>query len=142
MNQKIQKIKSPAKTFLSGRACLYCGEPIEDQARLSKKYCTPWIDEYGINHYCRRKQHHIRHAEDENILLDYNAKQRETKRQIESLIKTHGNKVTKAMLDAFGIELSSALEQNGTTGAAESKFLGYSIISKAYSNHHKIIKHD
>lgn len=137
-----QKIKSPARTYFSGRACLFCGEPIEDQARLSKKHCTPWIDEYGKNHNCRRKQHHMRHAEDENILLDHNTKQRETQRQIERLIKTHGNEVTIAMLDAFGIQLSSALEHNYTTCGVESKFLGYSIISKAKSNHHKIRKHD
>lgn len=130
----------PTKTFFLGRACLYCGEPIEDQARSSKLHCSPWIDEYGVRHDCKRKRHHVKNHERESILLDFSANQREIARQIEQMIKAHGTEVTTEILEAYAINLFGGLrfEMNYEQGVAE--FLGYKIITTTKTKTHKIIK--
>lgn len=131
-----------SKTYTLGRVCLYCGEPIEDQARANKMHCSPWLDEYGIRHDCKRKRHQIRHQEKEDVLLDHNAKQRELTRQIENIVKTHGDIVTNEVLDAYGINLFESLKIDFNAGSGTSSFLGYQIISNAITKTHKIVKND
>lgn len=129
-----------SKTFLLGRTCLYCGEPIEDQARSSKLHCSPWTDNYGVRHDCKRKRHHVKNHERESILLDFNAKQREIARQIERMIIAHGTEVSTDILDAFAINLFDGLkfEMNHLQGVSE--FLGFKIITTTKTKTHKIIK--
>lgn len=58
---KIHSEKSSSKTYILGRACQYCGEPIEDQARATKIHCTRWKDAEGQIHDCKRKKHQLKH---------------------------------------------------------------------------------
>jgi hypothetical protein len=140
MNKKSSTYRGEAQTFFLGRECLFCGEPIADQERSTKKHCTPWYDEYGIRHDCKRKRHQVRHAEHDNVLYNYTAKQREFLRQIERLVAIHGDDVTTEMLTAFGISLSEAMKITITPEKAEAVFLDYKIMSTPNSNKHKISK--
>ena len=139
---KDQSKKNFSKTFILGRACQYCGEPIEDQARATKIHCTRWKDENGQIHDCKRKKHQLKHQPEEDLLLDFSAKQRTTKQQIEKMIAAHGVIVTTEILNAYNIILSENLRFSYQSGLATAEFLGYHIVSNPKLNNHKIEKHD
>ena len=136
-------IKAPnrnSKTYFMGRKCQFCGEPIEDQARKTKIHCTPWIDEYGVRHDCKREKHQQKHQPEEEVLLDFGARQRKMTRQIENLIQSHGIEVTTDMLTAFDIKLSNNVSYEYNRKSATFKFIGYSIVYQIQTNTHKIYK--
>lgn len=132
--------KKQAKSYHLGRACLYCGEPIEDQARASKLHCQPWSDEYGVRHDCKRKRHQDKHQKNDGILLDMNANQREIARQIERMLKTHGDEVSTDVIDAYGINLFDSIEFDLNPKEGKAVFLGYKIVTSSSTQIHKIIK--
>lgn len=132
----------PAKTYFLGRVCQYCGEPIEDQARASRTHCPRFMDEFGVMHDCRRKKHQVKHQEDEAILLDWSAAQRQTKRKIEEAVIAHGDEVTLDVLDAYNIKLQECIRFNYLEGSAVFEFLGYDIIVKPNLKTYKIQKND
>lgn len=138
--EKSIKAKKQAKTYVMARVCLYCGAPIEDQARASKLYCSVWIDKYGVRHDCKRKQHQVKHENADAILLDFNSKQREISRQITRMLKTHGDEVATEVLDAYGINLFDCLKIEMNKKEGEASFLRYKIITNAKTFKHKIIK--
>jgi len=133
---------SSSKTYILGRSCQYCGEPIEDQARATKKHCTTWMDENGKIHDCKRKKHQVKHQSEEDVLLDFSAKQRTTKQQIEKMITAHGDIVTTEILNAYNIILSESLGFSYQSGLATAEFLGYRIVSNPTLNNHKILKNE
>ena len=130
----------PAKTYKMGRVCQYCGEPIADQERTSKIHCSRYIDEFGVIHDCKRKKHTLKTQLQEDMLLDFSARQRETKRQIEKIIPAHGDLVSTEVLNAYNIQLSDNLGYRYESGLLYAKFLDYTIISNPKLNTHKILK--
>lgn len=130
----------PAKTFKLGRACQFCGEPIADQERASKTHCTRYKDQYGNVHDCKRKKHQLKTQLQEDILLDFCAKQRETKRQIEKVIAAHGDEVTTEVLVAYNINPADGLSNYYHSGLLYAELLGYKIISNPRLKTHKIEK--
>jgi hypothetical protein len=141
MKEKKQNSDGRAiRTFKLGRACQYCGEPIEDQARATKMHCTRWKDEFGTVHDCKRRKHQLKHQPQEDILLDFSAKQRETSQQIEKVIAAHGDIVSTEVLNAYNITLSDNLNYSYHSGLATAEFLGYKIITNPRLNNHKIEK--
>jgi hypothetical protein len=142
---KIKKTQSPdnlpAKTYKLGRVCLYCGEPIEDQARANKTHCSSWIDKFGVRHDCKRKKHKLKTQPQEDILLDFAARQRETHRQILKLIAAHGDYVSTEILDAYNINLADNLGFSFDSGIAVADFLGFKILSNSKLKTHKIEPH-
>lgn len=131
----------PEKTYKLGRACLYCGEPIEDQARATKLHCSRWIDKFGVIHDCKRKKHYLKTRTHEEILLDFAARQRETYRQILKLLTAHGDYVSTETLDAYNINLADNLGFSYDSGIAVAEFLGFKIFSNAELKTHKIEPH-
>ena len=145
MKPKKKEISSkPSLTYHLGRVCENedCREPIADQERKSKKHCSEYTDENGIHHNCRRRKHQQKHQILEDQLLDYAAIQRQTKAKIEEAIITHGEFVTEAVLEAYGIVLNNCISI--THGYEESTlgFLGYNIIVNPFKQSIKIQKHD
>jgi hypothetical protein len=137
---KIHSEKSSSKTYILGRACQYCGEPIEDQARATKIHCTRWKDAEGQIHDCKRKKHQLKHQPEEDVLLDFSSKQRTTKQQIEKMIAAHGDIVTTEILNAYNVILSENLGFSYQSGLVTAEFLGYNIVSNPQINNHKILK--
>jgi hypothetical protein len=131
-----------AVTYKLGRKCLYCGEPIEDQARANKFHCSAWVDEYGKRHDCKRDRHALRHKLDDDVLLDISAGQREIKRQIERMITAHGDEVSTEVLIAYGIKLMDCLRFKYHSGLGTFDFLGYRIISNPKLKTHKIERYE
>jgi hypothetical protein len=142
MKKKDQLPSKPAKTYLLGRACEYCAEPIADQERASKKHCTRWIDEAGKPHDCKRRKFTLKNRVEDEILLDFSAEQRETNRQIEKVIAAHGNEVSTEVLIAYNVQLGHNLRYEYYSGLLYAEFLGYRIISNPILNTHKIVKND
>jgi hypothetical protein len=145
MKPKKNEISSkPSLTYHLGRECenVDCREPIADQERKSKRHCSEYTDENGIHHNCRRRKHQQKHQIHEDQLLDYAAIQRQTKAKIEEAIITHGEFVTEAVLEAYGIVLNNCISI--THGHEESTlgFLGYNIIVNPFKQSIKIQKHD
>jgi hypothetical protein len=131
----------PEKTYKLGRACLYCGEPIEDQARATKTHCSRWIDKFGVVHDCKRKKHKLKTQPQEDILLDFAARQRETHRQILKVLTAHGDYVSTEILDAYNINLADNLGFSFNSGIAVAEFLGFKIFSNPKLKTHKIEPH-
>ena len=142
MKKSNQLPNKPAKTYLLERACEYCGEPIADQERASKKHCTRWIDEAGKIHDCKRRKFSLKNRVEEDILLDFSARQRETNRQIEKIIAAHGNEVSTEVLTAYDVQLGDNLKYEYHAGLLYAEFLSYKIISNPILNTHKIVKYD
>lgn len=132
----------PEKTYKLGRVCLYCGEPIEDQARATKIHCSRWIDRFGVVHDCKRKKHQLKTRSQEDVLLDFAARQRETHRQILKLIAAHGDNVTTEVLNAYNINLTDNLGFSYHSGIGVAEFLGFKIFSNPKLKTHKIEHHD
>lgn len=143
MTQKKKEISSkPSLTYHFGRACEDCGEPIADQERKSKRHCTPFIDENGIHHNCRRRKHQKKHQLHEDRLLDWAAIQRQTKTKIEEAIITHGEFVNEAVLEAYGIVLNNCISISHGNEESTLEFLGYNIIVNPFNQSIKLQKHD
>lgn len=143
MKKKTLDLSSrPAKTFKLGRACQFCGEPIADQERASKTHCTRYKDEFGIVHDCKRKKHQLKTQSQEDVLLDFSARHREYKRQIERVIAAHGDLVTTEILVAYNVNPGDNISYNYHSGLLYAEMLGYRIISNPILNTHKIEKHD
>ncbi|MFZ9171463.1 MAG: hypothetical protein ACO210_05845 [Sediminibacterium sp.] len=142
MDKKQENSKKMAKTYHLGRVCQKCGEPIADQDRATKIHCSRWIDKFGVIHDCKRQKHALKVQPYENILLDYSAIQRETKRQIEKVIAAHGNEVSTEILNAYNINLNENLSFDYHSGLMYAGFLGFKIITNPKLNTHKIIKHE
>ncbi len=140
--KQLSQSNRPAKTFKLGRACQFCGEPIADQERASKTHCTRYRDEFGVIHDCKRKKHQLKTQLQEDVLLDFSARHRESKRQIEKLIAAHGDLVTTEVLVAYNVNPGDNLSYDYHSGLLYSKMLGYKIISNPNLNTHKIEKHD
>jgi hypothetical protein len=141
MKKKVSDIADrQAKTYKLGRVCHYCGEPIPDQERASKIHCTRYRDKFGIIHDCKRKKHKVKTQLQEDILLDFSARQRETKRQIEKIIPIHGDLVSTEILNAYNVQLSDNLEYKYESGLLYAKFIDFTIISNPILNSHKIVK--
>jgi len=107
----INTTNGPAKTFALGRVCQHCGEPIADQERASKTHCTRYRDEFGVIHDCKRRKHQLKTQLQEDVLLDFSAKQRETKRQIEKVIAAHGDLVSTEVLIAYNINPGESIKE-------------------------------
>jgi len=132
----------PAKTYKLGRACQYCGEPIADQERASKSHCTRYKDELSVIHDCKRKKHQLKTQLQEDVLLDFSARHREYKRQIEKVLAAHGDLVTTDVLMAYNINPGDNLSYDYHSGLLYAEMLGYKIISNPKLNTHKIEKYD
>jgi hypothetical protein len=132
----------PSKTYLLGRQCEYCEEPIEDQARATKKHCSSYIDEHGVLHDCKRKKHQMKHQLNDDKLLDWSSIQRDTKAKIEDAIKAHGEYLTFEILEAYNIKLDNYIKLNHGNQESILEFLGYDIVVKAFSKTVKLIKHE
>ena len=132
----------PVNTYELGRACLYCGEPIADQARKSKFHCTEYKDEFGVTHNCRRRKYQLKHQLSEDVLLDWCAMQRKTKIQIEEVIKAHGDVVKVEILDAYNVILDNRIRSYQYSGQTIMEFLGYNIIITPNCKTFKIQKND
>ena len=142
MKRKDQFSEKQAKTYHLGRVCQNCGEPIADQDRATKTHCSRWRDEYGVIHDCRRQKHALKTQPFDDILLDFSAVQRETKRQIEKILADHGNEVTTEVFNAYNVKLGENLNFGYHSGLLYAEFLGFRIISNPKLNTHKIIKND
>lgn len=142
MSTKIRFQEKKAKTYHLGRVCQNCGEPIADQDRATKTHCSRWRDEYGVIHDCKRQKHTLKTQLYDDILLDFSALQRETKRQIERVLADHGNEVSTEVLNAYNVKLVENLSYGYHSGLLYSQFLGFRIISNPKLNTHKIIKND
>jgi hypothetical protein len=132
----------PAQTFFMGRACQNCGEPIADQERATKIHCTRYKDEFGVIHDCKREKHQLKTKLHEDILLDWCARQRETRRRIEDAIKAHGNELTEQMLTAYNIILDTCFRYYKKAGTTVVVFLGYDVIINPKYITYKIQKHE
>jgi hypothetical protein len=74
--------------------------------------------------------------------LDYAAIQRQTKAKIEEAIITHGEFVTVAVLEAYGIVLNNCISISHGHEESIVGFLGYNIILNPFKQSIKIQKHD
>ena len=130
-------------TYLFGRKCEYCSEPIEDQAQISRKHCLPWVDEYGQQQDCRRAKHSMIHSRETVLLQELNAKLKETDRSIKRLLTHHGDYVGTEILDAYNIQLDECIrfhpEENGIVAF---EFLSYVIKTDIIKRKHKIILYE
>jgi hypothetical protein len=143
MKKKIFDITGrPVKTYKLGRACQHCGEPIADQERASKTHCTRYKDEFGVIHDCKRKKHQLKHQLHEDVLLDWCALQRENKKRIEDIIKSHGDEVSLEVLDAFNVILHNGIRYYQRSASIVVEFLGYNVIVKPKCKTFKIEKYD
>lgn len=142
MQKLHQKETRPGLTYHLGRACLNCGEPIEDQARSTRTHCPRWIDQTGKVHDCRRKKHQLKHQPQEDLLLDFSARQREISKQIEKVLAAHGDIVSTEVLNAYNITLSENLRFSYHSNLGTSEFLGYKIITNPKSKTHQIVKYE
>ncbi len=136
----INTANGPAKTFALGRVCQHCGEPIADQERASKTHCTRYRDEFGVIHDCKRRKHQLKTQLQEDVLLDFSAKQRETKRHIEKVIAAHGDLVSTEVLIAYNINPGESISWHYHSGLLYAEMLGYKITSNPTLNNHKIEK--
>jgi hypothetical protein len=132
----------PAKTYLLGRRCQYCGEPIEDQARANKIHCSSWVDEYGVKHDCKRRKNMLKNRTKEDTLLDLCARHRETNRQIERIIAAHGDLVSTEVLNAYNVNLADNISFSYDSGIATAEFLGFRIKSNPILKNHKIERYE
>ncbi len=143
MKTKKKEISSkPSLTYHLGRACEDCGEPIADQERKTKRHCTSFVDENGIHHNCRRRKHQKKHQLHEDRLLDWAAKQRQTKAKIEEAFAMHGEFVTLQILEAYGIALNNCITISHGYQESSLEFLGYNIIINPFKKSIKLQKHD
>ena len=145
MNAKKKKITSkPSLTYHLGRKCENedCKEPIADQERKSKRHCSEYTDENGIQHNCRRRKHQQKHQLQEDQLLDWAAIQRHTKTKIEDAVAKHGEYVTLEVLEAYGIVLNNCISISHGYQESTIGFLGYQIIINPFKPYIKIQKHD
>ena len=143
MNSKKKEISSkPSLTYLLGRACEDCGEPIADQERKTKRHCSEYVDENGIHHNCRRRKYQKKHQIHEDRLLDWSAVQRQTKTKIEETVATHGEFVNLQILEAYGIALNNYITISHGYQESYLEFLGYNIIINPFKQSIKIQKHD
>lgn len=143
MKTKKKVISSkPSMTYHLGRACEDCGEPIADQERKTKRHCTSFVDENGIHHNCRRRKHQKKHQLHEDRLLDWAAKQRQTKAKIEEAFAMHGEFVTLQILEAYGIALNNCITISHGYQESSLEFLGYNIIINPFKKSIKLQKHD
>lgn len=140
MKKSEHLLSYPAKTYKIGRVCHFCGEPISDQERASKMHCTRWIDESGFVHDCKRKKHQLKIQKNEDILLDFSARQRETNRQLEKIIIAHGDLVSTEILNAYNIKLGDNLKFDYRSGIAVFEYLSFKITVNPNENLHKIEK--
>jgi hypothetical protein len=131
----------PAKTYKLGRVCQFCGEPIADHERASKTHCSRYKDEFGNVHDCKRRKHTLKTQRHEDVLLDFSARQRGTKRQIERVIAAHGDLVTTDVLEAYNVNPGDNLRWYYHSGLMYAELLGYRIISNPKLNNHKIEKY-
>jgi predicted transcriptional regulator len=76
----------------------------------------------------------------EDVLLDFSAKQRETKRQIEKVIAAHGDLVSTEVLIAYNINPGESISWHYHSGLLYAEMLGYKITSNPTLNNHKIEK--
>lgn len=142
MGIKITTQSRLAKTYLLGRACQYCGEPIEDQARATKIHCSRYIDEFGVTHDCKRRKNQLKNQPLEEILLDWCARQRQTKGRIEDAVTAHGDELAIEILDAYNIQLADCIRFYHQQGLTTLEFLGYNIIKNNNRKTFKIQKND
>jgi hypothetical protein len=143
MTTRKKEISSkPTLTYHLGRECENCGKPITDQERKTKRHCSPQVDENGIHHNCRRRKHQKKHQIHEDRLLDWAAIQRQTKIKIEEAITTHGEFVTVAVLEAYGIVLNNCISISHGHEESTLGFLGYKIIVNPFKQSIKIQKND
>jgi len=77
----------------------------------------------------------------EEILLDFAARQRETRRQILKLLTAHGDVVSTEILDAYNINLGDNLGFSYHSGIAVAEFLGFKIFTNPKLKTHKIELH-
>ena len=132
--------RGPTKTYKLKRACAYCSEPIEDQARASKIHCSRWMDEAGVIHDCRRRKHQLVHKLNDDLLLDFSARQREINQQIVKAVAAHGDVVSSEVLNAYNINLSENLKFHYRSNLTTCEFLGFKIITNPKLNNHTIQK--
>ena len=132
----------PSLTYILGRVCEDCFEPIADQERKTKRHCSSYIDENGLHHNCRRRKHQKKHQINEDRLLDWSAIQRQTKTKIEEAIITHGEFVDLQILEAYGIVLNNCITISHVYQETILEFLGYYIFINPFKQTIKLQKHD
>ena len=145
MKQKKKKITSkPSLTYHLGRKCENedCKEPIADQERKSKRHCSEYTDENGIQYNCRRRKHQQKHQLHEDRLLDWAAIQRQTKTKIEDAVATHGEYVNLEILEAYGIALNNYITISHGFQESTLEFLGFDIIMNSCKKFIKLQRHD
>ena len=141
MNKTQIKTRFPSRgfTYYLNRKCEYCGEPIEDQARSNRKHCIPWKDEYGKTHTCRRLKHSVKHEQEDELLMEHNARAKNHHKMIAKMLTDQGEQVTSEIIDAYGIRLTECLDFHFDGHQLTSYFLGFTIYSNPNTQTHRIV---
>lgn len=141
MKKKLIKLPQKPKnaTYFLNRKCEYCGEPIEDQARATRKHCHPWIDEFGVEHSCKRLKHAVKHEHEDEVLLEYNARAKSHNKMIAKMLADHGDFVTSQIIDSYGVSLREAIRCEFDGHQWISYFIDFTIISNPNTHTHQII---
>ena len=140
---KKKQLKIPANprrlTYILNRKSEYCGAPIEDQARASRKHCPPVIDEFGVSHSCKRMKHAVKHEREDELLMEYSARAKNHNKMIAKMLTDHGEQVTSEIIDAYGIRLTECLDFHFDGHQLTSYFLGFTIYSNPNTQTHRIV---
>jgi hypothetical protein len=141
MNDRQLKIPdSPKKfTYINNRKCEYCSKPIEDQARINRKHCHPWKDEFGVQHSCKRLKHSVKHEREDEILLEHNSRAKNLNKMISKMLTDHGDQVTSEIIDAYGICLSESEHFEFDGHQFTSYFIDFTIYSNPNTHMHRIV---
>jgi hypothetical protein len=141
MKKKQLKIPATSKdfTYFLKRMCEYCDEPIEDQARPNRKHCLPKIDEFGVEHSCKRLKHSVKHEREDELLMEYIARAKNHNKMISKMLADHGDHVTSQMIDAYGICLRECTHFDFDGHQYTSHFIDFTIYSNPNTDTHRIV---
>ncbi|MES2432183.1 MAG: hypothetical protein V4556_14710 [Bacteroidota bacterium] len=130
-------------TYIDGRKCLFCGEPIADQESTKRTFCEKTYNALGKVRDCKTAYHRKNDKPERDIHRSIINEHKSIDERIEEMIIKKGFEVTTEDLDAYDIDLSSSIRYNlKATGVLESFYLFYKLTSNPITNVHKIKKHE
>lgn len=141
MKKNLPKLPENPKrvTYFDNRKCHYCGEPIADQERKNRIHCPVSFDEYGNRIDCKRKKFDLKHQPETETLQCHNARAKDYYQKIIKMRADHGEIVTSAIIDSYGIIITESDDYYFDGHELTSYFIGFAIISNPNTNTHRIV---
>lgn len=129
-------------TYLQGRKCLHCGEPIPDQKHLALKFCDYQEQGKTSKDSCKNKYWSRRKTKDLKAYRSLVRFHKSMSKRIHDLLMANGEIVTIEDLNRYGINLYCPIKTELFQDKSRKfYFIGY-LIEKSADNSFKIKQYE